>query len=167
VRRPCCSYRRCLPTRRTDKTTWTREIPTNPVSSQDQRTCSTFCAINEKATRVSISQRHEQGKREIRGVSYQIESLRQPHPFNVCKHFLHTAHSQGAHPHLHAAGGESADKGPFIRWLLRAALSQVRCRCGWSLQWSSMCGCVRARASTLLFHASHSTAARLQRERRA
>ena len=160
MRRPYCSYRCCLPTRRTDKTTWTREIPTNPVSSQDQRTCSTFCAINEKATRVSISKRHEHGK-----------SLRQPHPFTLkllqAFDFLHTAHSQGAHPHLHAAGGESADEGPFIRWLLRAALSQVRCRCGWSLQWSSMCGCVRARASTLLFHASHSTAAHLQRERRA
>ena len=74
MRRPCCSYRRCLPTRRTDKTTWTREIPTNPVSSQDQRTCSTFCAINEKATRVSISQRHEHGKREFRGIPYQIQS---------------------------------------------------------------------------------------------
>ena len=74
MRRPCCSYRCCLPTRRTDKTTWTREIPTNPVSSQDQRTCSTFCAINEKATRVSISKRHEHGKREFRGIPYQIQS---------------------------------------------------------------------------------------------
>ena len=166
MRRPCCSYRRCLPTRRTDKTTWTREIPTNPVSSQDQRTCSTFCAINEKATKVSISQRHEQGKREIRGIPYQIQSA--PTSSIHLKTFASiscTPRTQGAHPHLHAAGGESADKGPFIRWLLRAALSQVRCRCGWSLQWSSMWLC--ARASTLLFHASHSTAARLQRECRA
>ena len=166
MRRPCCSYRRCLPTRRTDKTTWTREIPTNPVSSQDQRTCSTFCAINEKATRCSIPQRHEQGKREIRGFHTRLK---------VCANLIHSTFASISCTPRIRKGHTRICMQLVVNQRIKGhspdgccAPRSVRCAVGAGGVYSGQaCGCVRARASTLLFHASHSTAARLQRERRA